>query len=145
MKRVLLVAVLLSALGSSALPAQTPKAGEDALAQLLFDPQLVLKHAKEIRLESSQRAAIVAAIKTAQGNILDRQLQMAESYEELLKAVQGTRVEEQATVTMAGKVLGLEREVKQEQLQLLIRVKNVLNQAQQEQLQALKKSNEEGE
>lgn len=144
MNRMLVTAALAVALGSSALAAQNPKTGEDAMAQFLFDPQLVLKHAKEIKLESTQRASIVTAIKAAQGNMLDWQLQMAESYEDLLKAVETVRVDEQATVAMAGKVLELERQVKQAQLQLLIRVKNVLNRAQQDQLQALKKSEPKG-
>lgn len=139
MRRILVVIVLAFALGSSTLLAQTPKPGEDALAKLLFDPQLVLKFAKELSLQPAQRTTIVNAIKEAQGDILDLQLQMAEQHEELVKAVEAQRVDEAAAMALAGKVLGLEREMKQEQLQLLIRIKNALTREQQDRLRELKR------
>jgi len=139
MKRMLVVTVLLFALGSTALPAQGPKP-EDPLAQLLFDPQLVLKFAKELSLQAAQRTTIVNAIKEAQGHILDLQLQMAERHEELVKAMEPQRVDEKAAMARAESVLGLEREMKREQLQLLIRIKNALTQEQQDRLRELRKA-----
>ena len=88
----------------------------------------------------SPAVAIVNAIKEAQGDILDIQLQMAERHQELLKAVESTRVEEATAVALADKVLSLERDMKRKQLQLLIRIKNALTREQQDRLQDLKKS-----
>jgi Spy/CpxP family protein refolding chaperone len=140
MRRALAVAFLAIALGTGALRAQTPKPGDDPLARLLFDPQLVLKHAQDLGLQPAQRSVIINAIKEAQGDILDLQLQMAERHQELVKAMEATRVDEAASLGQADKVLGLERDMKRKQLQLLIRIKNALTREQQDRLQEWKKT-----
>jgi Spy/CpxP family protein refolding chaperone len=122
------------------LQAQTPKPGDDPLARLLFDPQLVLKHAQELGLQPAQRTVIVTAIKEAQGDLLDLQLQMAERHGELVKAMEATHVDEAAALAQADKVLGLERDMKRKQLQLLVRIKNALTREQQDRLQEWKKT-----
>jgi Spy/CpxP family protein refolding chaperone len=140
MRRLLAVTFLALGLGAGALQAQAPKPDDDPLARLLFDPQLVLKHAQEVGLQAAQRATIISAIKEAQGDILDLQLQMAERHGELVKAMEAIRVDEAAALAQVDKVLGLEREMKRKQLQLLIRVKNALTREQQDRLQELKKA-----
>jgi Spy/CpxP family protein refolding chaperone len=138
MKRFFLSAALALSLGTAALQGQVPKPGDDPMAKLLFDPQLVLKHAQELALQPVQRTAIINAIKEAQGDLLDLQLQMAERHEELLKVVEGPRVDEAAALRQADAVLGLERDMKRKQLQLLIRIKNALTKEQQERLAILR-------
>lgn len=138
MKRAFAVTLFAIALGAGVLDAQTPKAGDDPLARVLFDPQLVLKHAQDLGLQPAQRSTIVNAIKEAQGDILDIQLQMAERHQELIKAVESTRIDEASAVSLAEKVLGLERDMKRKQLQLLIRIKNALTREQQDRLQEWK-------
>lgn len=145
MRRMLVVTVLAFGLGSTALPAQSPTPGEDALAKLLFDPQLVLKFAREVSLQGAQRTTIVNAIKQAQGEILDLQLQMAERHGDLIKAVEAQPVDEKAAMALAESVLGLERGMKQQQLLLLIRIKNALTQEQQNRLRELRRSLEKSE
>ncbi len=145
MRRPLAVTLLALALGTGILQAQTPKPGDDPLARLLFDPHLVLSHAQELGLQPAQRTTIINAIKEAQGDILDLQLQMAERHEELLKVMEATRVDEAASLAQADKVLGLEREMKRKQLQLLIRIKNALTREQQDRLQEWKKVAEKEE
>ncbi len=145
MRRALAVTLLALALGTEVLQSQTPKPGDDPLARLLFDPQLVLKHAQEVGLQPAQRATIINAIKEAQGDLLDLQLQMAERYEELVKAMEVTRVDEAASLAQADKVLGLERDMKRKQLQLLVRIKNALTREQQDRLQEWKKAAEKGD
>jgi Spy/CpxP family protein refolding chaperone len=139
MRRLLAVTFLALGLGAGALQAQAPKPEDDPLARLLFDPQLVLKHAQEVGLQAAQRTTIISAIKEAQGDILDLQLQMAERHGDLVKAMEAIRVDEAAALAQVDKVLGLEREMKRKQLQLLIRVKNALTREQQDRLQELKK------
>ncbi len=145
MRRWLAVTLLSGALGTGALLAQTPKAGDDPLARLFYDPELVLKHATEIGLQPAQRTTIINAIKEAQGDILDLQLQMSERAEELLKAAGGSRVDESAALGQVDKVLGLERDIKRKQMQLLIRIKNALTREQQDKLQEWKKTGEKGD
>ena len=139
MRRTLAGIFLALSLGTGVLCAQTPKP-DDPLARLLFDPQLVLKHAQALGLQPAQRTTIVNAIKEAQGDILDLQLQMAERYQDLVKAMEAPRVDEAASVAQADKVLTLERDLKRTQLQLLIRIKNALTREQQDRLQELKKA-----
>lgn len=136
--RLLLPLVALLTLASTA-PAQSVKPGDDPLARLLFDPMLVLKFSTELGIQPAQRAAILDAIKAAQGEILDRQLQMVERQQDLVKLMESQRIDEAAALTQAERLMGLEREVKRSQLQLLIRIKNTLNERQQNQLQELRK------
>jgi Spy/CpxP family protein refolding chaperone len=145
MRRLLAVTVLAGALVTGILQAQTPKAGDDPLARLLFEPELVLKHAQELGLQPAQRATIITAIKDAQGDILDLQLQMSERAQELIKSVEGPRIDEGAALAQVDKVLGLERDIKRKQMQLLIRIKNALTREQQDRLQEWKKTGEKEE
>ena len=137
MNRLLAALVLATVLGMPA-RAQTPKPGDDPLAKLLFAPELVLKHAQDLALQPAQRSAIVSAIKEAQGDLLDLQLQMAERAQELIKLVDLPRVDEGPALAQADRVLGLERDMKRKQLQLLIRIKNTLTREQQDRLVALR-------
>ncbi len=110
----------------------------DPLEHLLFPPELVLMHAKDLGLQPAQRTTIVSAIKEAQGDLLDLQLQMGERGNELAGLMQQNKVDEAAALAQADKVMALERDVKRRQLQLLIRIKNALTPEQQEQLAKLR-------
>ena len=145
MRRALAVTLVAIGLGAGILQAQTPRDAEDPLARLLFDPQLVLKHAQELALQPAQRTTIIGAIKEAQADLLDLQLQMAERHQDLVKAMEATRVDEGASLALADKVMGLERDMKRKQLQLLIRIKNALTREQQDRLQEWKKAGEKQE
>jgi len=138
-RRILLPILALAALATAA-PAQSVKPDDDPLARLLFDPQLVLKFASELSLQAAQRTSIVNSIKAAQGEILDRQLEMAERHHELVKTMEALRVDEAAALAQADRLMDLEREMKRSQLQLLIRIKNALTQRQQDQLRELRKA-----
>lgn len=138
MKRHILLPLLVLVTLTAAASAQSAKPDEDPLAKLLFDPQLVLKFASELSLQAAQRTSIVNAIKAAQVEILDRQLEMAERHQELVKSMEALRVDEAAALTQADRVMQLEREMKRSQLQLLIRIKNALTQQQQDRLRELR-------
>ena len=140
MKRHILLSMLALVTMAAAVPAQSAKPDDDPLAKLLFDPQLVLKFASELSLQAAQRTTIINAIKAAQGDILDRQLEMAERHQELVKSMETMRVDEAAALAQADRVMAVEREMKRSQLQLLIRVKNALTQQQQDRLRELRKS-----
>ncbi len=138
-RRIVLPIFALLALAAVA-PAQSTKPDDDPLARLLFDPQLVLKFASELSLQAAQRTSIINAIKAAQADILDRQLEMAERHQGLIRAMESLRVDEAAALAQADRVMELEREMKRSQLQLLIRIKNALTQQQQERLRELQKA-----
>ena len=140
MKSRLLLSLLALLLLASAAPAQPVKPGDDPLARLLFDPMLVLKFGTELDIQPAQRAAILDAIKAAQADILDRQLLMVQRQQDLVKLMESQRIDEAAALAQADRLMGLEREMKRAQLQLLIRIKNALNERQQNQLQELRKA-----
>jgi Spy/CpxP family protein refolding chaperone len=111
---------------------------DDRFEKALFDPQLVLKHARDIGLTSQQRTTIMEAIKKVQTDLVPRQLDMAEPALELAELLEAPVVDEAAAVSQASKVLEIETEVKKMQMMLLIRIKNVLTRDQQARLRALR-------
>jgi len=145
MRRFLVASALAIMLGAAALHAQAAKAPDDPMAKLLFPPELVLRHAQELGLQPAQRTAIVNAIKEAQGDLLDLQLEMAERAQALVKLLDVPRVEEASALAQADKVMGLERDMKRKQLQLLVRIKNALTREQQDRLRDLRDRGGNGE
>jgi Spy/CpxP family protein refolding chaperone len=145
MRRFLVASALAIVLGASALHAQAAKAPDDPMTKLLFPPELVLTHAQELGLQPAQRTAIVNAIKEAQGDLLDLQLEMAERAQALVKLLDAPRVEEAGALAQADKVMGLERDMKRRQLQLLVRIKNALTREQQDRLRDLRDRGGNGE
>src|SRR5712692_1238189 len=136
MKDLLTLAALF--LMAPAAPAPPPP-GEDAIAQNLFPPELVMQHSGEIGLDEKQRAAMKEAIQKAQAKFLDVQWDMQSESQKMVKLLQARPVDEAAVLAQADKVLSLEREVKRTQLSLLIRIKNLLTDAQQDKLLELRK------
>ena len=139
MKKYLMAALTAVAVMASSVQAQD-KDGDDRFAKAFFDPQLVLKHAKEINLTAPQRKSIMDAIKKIQGELVPLQLDMTEPALEMAELVEQTTVDEAAAVAKADKVLKIENEVKKMQMALLIRIKNVLTKEQQAQLRTLRDS-----
>lgn len=118
--------------------AQAP--GHDPIAESVFAPELVMRHASEIGLEERQRSAIKEAIQKAQTRFVDYQFDLQAEAERLARLLQARPVDEAAVLAQADKVMALEREVKKTQLALLVRIKNVLSATQQEKLAALRRA-----
>lgn len=137
MKKYLLVALALMSLAVTS-GARAQDKDDDRFAKAFFDPQLVLKHAKEINLSAAQRKTIMDAIKKVQADLVPLQLDMTEPALEMADLVEQTTVDEVAAVAKADKVLKIENEVKKMQMVLLIRIKNVLTRDQQAQLRTLR-------
>lgn len=139
MKRLLLLAVVfISAAAAGESPA--PAAG-DELAQNLFAPDVVFKFRQEIGLDDSQSKTLKELVQKAQGKFLDVQWDMQAEATKLGQLLRAPRIEETAALAQAGKVLGMERQVKEAQLSLLIRIKNLLTPAQQDKLVELRREN----
>jgi Spy/CpxP family protein refolding chaperone len=139
MKRVLLLAVIfISAAAAGESPAP---AASDELAQNLFAPDLVLKYRQEIGLDDSQSKSLKELVQKAQSKFLDVQWDMQAEATKLGQLLRAPRIEETAALAQAGKVLGMERQVKEAQLSLLIRIKNLLTPAQQDKLVELRREN----
>jgi Spy/CpxP family protein refolding chaperone len=120
-------------------PAAPVPPGEDPIAQNLFPPELVMRHSGEIGLDEKQRAAMKEAIQKAQAKFLDVQWDMQAESGKMIRLLQARPADEAAVLAQADKVLALEREVKRTQLSLLIRIKNLLSDAQQDKLMEFRK------
>jgi len=122
---------------ASATLAQNPKP-DDAFAQALFDPQLVLRHAQTIGLTTAQRRTILDELKTTQVALGPLQANMTEPTLDLVEPLGQPRVDEARVVAKMDQVLKIENEVKKQQATLLVRIKNVLTAEQQTRLRELR-------
>jgi Spy/CpxP family protein refolding chaperone len=99
-----------------------------------------MKHAQEIGIDDKQKTAIKEAVQAAQSRFIETQWSMQEESQKLARLLQARPVDEGAVLAQADKVMGFERDVKRTHLSLLVRIKNVLTEAQQARLAQLRKS-----
>ena len=121
--------------------AQQPAPGQDPLAQLVFPPELVMRHASEIGLDERQRAAVKDVVVKTQTRFLEVQWDLQAESEKLARLLQASPVDEAGVLAQADKVMALEREVKRTHLSLLVRIKNLLTDAQRDKLSDLRRRN----
>lgn len=124
-------------LAASAARAQAP--GPDPIAEHLFPLELVMRHAADIGLEDRQRTTVKETIQKVQPRLLDLQWEMQAEAERMVRLLQARPVDEPAVLAQADRVLNLEREIKKTHLSLLVRVKNLLTEPQQQKLLALRR------
>ena len=141
------ILVAVSCWGQSVVPtpaatvsaAATPSAaGDDPIAQNLFAPELVMKYRQEINLDDNQSRAMKDAIQKAQAKFLDLQWDMQSEQQKLVQLLKAQPIDETAALAQVDRLLTQEREVKKAQLSLLIRIKNLLSDAQQAKLRDLR-------
>jgi Spy/CpxP family protein refolding chaperone len=97
-----------------------------------------MSNQRELGIDDKQRAAIVKEVQALQGKVVEIQWQMQAAVEELKKLLDEPRVDEARAVAQADKVMGFEREVKRAHLGALIRIRNLLTDAQRAKLVALR-------
>jgi len=132
----IVIAVLLAAGARAESP---PAPGQDPLAPFVFPPELVMRHASEIGLDERQRAAVKDAVVRMQGRFLELQWDVQAESEKMARLLQASPVDEAALLAQADKVMALEREVKRTHLSLLVRIKNLLTDAQRAKLTELRR------
>jgi Spy/CpxP family protein refolding chaperone len=113
------------------------KPADDQVAHNLFPPELVMRFHQEINLDESQSQAMKEAIHKAQAKFLDMQWDMQAETEKLAKLLKAHPVDEQAVMAQMDQVLNRERDIKKAQMSLLIHIKNLLSEAQQNKLMEL--------
>jgi Spy/CpxP family protein refolding chaperone len=136
MKHLFLILLLFSAAAPADSPATNPT---DELAQNLFAPEIVLKFRQEIGLDASQSKALKEMIQKAQAKFLDLQWDMQAETGKLASLLKARQVDAAAALAQVDRVLTLERDVKKAQLTLLIGIKNLLSNTQQDQLVELRR------
>jgi len=118
---------------------QQPESSVDPIAGQLFPPELVMQYHQEINLNEEQSKAIKDEIQKAQARFLDMQWDMQSETEKLVLLLKVRPVDESAVLVQVDKVLDRERNIKKAQISLLVRIKNLLTDAQQNQLMQLRR------
>jgi Spy/CpxP family protein refolding chaperone len=127
--------------GAQDAAAQTaPKQEEDPFATVLFPPELIMQHARAIRLNDEQRAAITKLIEQLQGRVLGLQWQLAEQVQALRETLGRPRVDQDRAIDQLNRVLETEKSIKRAHLEMLLRIKNVLRAEQQTELARLREA-----
>jgi Spy/CpxP family protein refolding chaperone len=111
-----------------------PPAPPDPLAHLMFPPDMILGHARELNLSDEQKAFMRAEVQKATVTFQDLQWKLQDQAEALHETMKSTSVNEQQALAQLDKVLEVEREIKRLHIGLAVRLKNRLTPEQQEQL-----------
>ena len=127
-------AVFLFAAGAAR--AQQPE--QDPIGQSFFAPELVIHHQEAIGLSAEQKDYFKTEIRQAQLKFTELQWKLQDEMEKLVTLAKQPHVDEQQILAQLEKLLAAEREVKREQVTLLVRIKNKLTPEQQAKLSELR-------
>src|SRR6202795_1287364 len=116
--------------------AQQPE--QDPIGEIFFAPELVIQHQEAIGLSAEQKDYLKTEIRQAQLKFTERQWKLQDEMEKLVALVKLPHVDEQQVLAQLEKVLAAEREIKREQVTLLVRIKNKLTAEQQGKLLELR-------
>jgi len=111
-----------------------PPPNPDPLAHLMFPPDMILGHARELNLTDEQKAFMRAEVTKATATFQELQWKLQDQAELLHETMKSSSVNEQQALAQLDKVLDIEREIKRLHIGLAVRLKNRLTPEQQEQL-----------
>ena len=110
----------------------------DPLAHLMFPPDMILGHARELNLTDEQKAFMRAEVQKATSTFQELQWKLQDQAELLHETMKSTSVNEQQALAQLDRVLEIEREIKRLHIGLAVRLKNRLTPEQQEQLHKMR-------
>jgi Spy/CpxP family protein refolding chaperone len=111
---------------------------QDPIGQSFFAPELVIQHQEAIGLSAEQKDYFKTEIRQAQLKFTELQWKLQDEMEKLVALAKQPHVDEQLVLAQLEKLLAAEREVKREQVTLLVRIKNKLTPEQQGKLAELR-------
>ncbi|HJP92012.1 MAG TPA: hypothetical protein VJ875_08670 [Pyrinomonadaceae bacterium] len=106
----------------------------DPLAHLMFPPDMIMNHARQLNLTDEQKAYMRGEIQRTTASFQDLQWKLQDQMELLQETMKSSSVNEQQALAQLDKVLDIEREIKRLHIGLAVRLKNRLTPEQQEQL-----------
>jgi Spy/CpxP family protein refolding chaperone len=106
----------------------------DPLAHLMFPPEMIMGHARELNLTDEQKAFMRSEVQKATVTFQDLQWKLQDQMEALHDTMKSPSVNEQQALAQLDKVLDVEREIKRLHIALAVRLKNRLTPEQQDQL-----------
>ena len=117
-------------------PAMAPHPPMDPLGGLMFPPEMIMQHQRELGLTDEQKTFMRSEINRVSARFNDLQWQLQDAMEALHDSMKANPVNEQQAMGQLDKVLDTEREIKRLHMELAIRIKNRLTPEQQEKLHA---------
>jgi Spy/CpxP family protein refolding chaperone len=115
-----------------------PPPNPDPLAHLMFPPDMILGHARELNLSDEQKTFMRAEVQKATSTFQELQWKLQDQAELLHETMKSTSVNEQQALAQLDRVLDIEREIKHLHIGLAVRLKNRLTPEQQEQLHKMR-------
>src|SRR5687767_8338094 len=110
----------------------------DPLAHVMFPPELIMGHARQLGLTDEQKSFIRGEIQRTTTSFQELQWKLQDQMELLHETMKTTSVNEQQALAQLDKVLEIEREIKRLHIGLAVRLKNRLTLEQQEQLHKMR-------
>ena len=125
--------------GADNLPNRPPHPpNPDPLAHLMFPPDMIMNHARQLNLTDDQKAFMRSEIQKTTASFQDLQWKLQDQMELLQETMKSTSVNEQQALAQLDKVLDIEREIKRLHIGLAVRLKNRLTPEQQDQLHKMR-------
>jgi Spy/CpxP family protein refolding chaperone len=120
--------------------ATTPATREplSALERSLLPAELIMEHKAAIALLPAQQEAITKELDQTQSELVKLQWQLQTEKDKLVEVLGAPKVDEVRAQKTAESLMRAENAIKASHLGMLVRIKNVLTAAQQEQLRALR-------
>src|SRR5574338_1629529 len=121
-----------------------PPPNPDPLAHLMFPPDMIMGHARQLNLTDEQKTFMRSEIQKTTATFQDLQWKLQYQMELLQETMKSTSVNEQQAMAQLDKVLDVEREIKRLHIGLAVRLKNRLTPEQQEQLHKMRDDHRPG-
>ena len=119
--------------------AQDRSGKPDPFQGKLFAPDIILKNQDQLNLTREQFTAIKAAVLEVQANVAEHEWDLREAYQKVLAALNESPIDEKKVLENVNDALLAENQVKKQQVAMLIRLKNLLNDEQVAYLESLRK------
>lgn len=119
-------------------PPRPPQPPIDPLGDVMFPPDLIMGHARELGLTDEQKAFMRGEIQKTTARFLELQWQLQDAVESLHQTMKTKLVDEPQALAQLDKVLDTERQIKHLHFSLGIRLKNQLTAEQQGKLRAMR-------
>src|SRR5436190_7232333 len=101
-----------------------PRPNDDPLGDVMFPPEMIMQHQRELALTDAQRGFMRDQIQKTTTRFNELQWQLQDAMEALHEIMKGSPINEQQAMAQLDKVLDAEREIKSIHMQMNIRIKN---------------------
>ena len=115
-----------------------PPPNPDPLAHLLFPPDMIMSHTRELNLTDEQKQFMRSEIQKTTATFQDLQWKLQDQMELFHETMKSPSVNEAQALAQLDKVLDIDREIKRLHIGLAVRLKNRLTPEQQEQLHKMR-------